>query len=52
MLLGVVLVVTWLARLVILDAASPLVLAPALVAGLLSPLFFLGLGAWLPGWRR
>lgn len=52
MLLGVVLVVTWLARLVILDAASPLVLGPALVAGLLSPIFFLGLGAWLLGWRR
>jgi hypothetical protein len=52
MLLGVVLVVTWLARLVVLDATSLLVLGPALVAGLLSPLFFLGLGAWLLGWRR
>jgi hypothetical protein len=50
--LGVVLVVTWLARLVILDATSLLVLGPALVAGLLSPLFFLLLGAWLLGWRR
>jgi hypothetical protein len=52
LLLGVVLVVTWLARLIVLDATNPLVLGPALVAGLLSPLFFLGLGAWLLGWRR
>jgi hypothetical protein len=52
MLLGVVLVVTWLARLVVLDATSLLVLLPALVAGVLSPLFFLLLGAWLLGWRR
>lgn len=52
LILGVVLVVTWLARLIVLDAASPLVLGPALVAGVLSPLFFLGLGAWLLGWRR
>ena len=52
LLLGVVLVVTWLARLIVLDATSPLVLGPALVAGLLSPLFFLGLGVWLLGWRR
>jgi hypothetical protein len=50
--LGVVLVVTWLARLVVLDATSLLVLLPALVAGLLSPVFFLLLGAWLLGWRR
>jgi hypothetical protein len=52
MLLGLVLVVTWLARLIVLDATSPLVLGPALVAGLLSPIFFLLLGAWLLGWRR
>lgn len=52
LVLGVVLVVTWLARLVILDATSLLVLRPALVAGLLSPIFFLLLGAWLLGWRR
>jgi hypothetical protein len=51
-LLGVVLVITWLARLIVLDASSPLVLGPALVAGLLSPIFFLALGAWLLGWRR
>ena len=51
-ILGVVLVVTWLARLVVLDATSVLVLLPALVAGLLSPVFFLLLGAWLLGWRR
>jgi hypothetical protein len=52
MVLGVVLVITWLARLVILDATSLLVLGPALVSGLLSPIFFLLLGAWLLGWRR
>ena len=52
MVLGVVLVATWLGRLVVLDAASLLVLGPALVAGLLSPIFFLLLGAWLLGWRR
>jgi hypothetical protein len=50
--LGVVLVVTWLARLVVLDASSLLVLLPALVAAVLSPVFFLLLGAWLLGWRR
>ena len=50
--LGVMLVLTWLARLVILDATSILVLGPALVAGVLSPIFFLMLGAWLLGWRR
>ena len=27
-------------------------LGPALVSGLLSPVFFLLLGAWLLGWRR
>ena len=52
MALGIVLVLTWLARLVVLDANSLLVLLPALVAGLLSPIFFLLLGAWLLGWRR
>jgi hypothetical protein len=52
LLLGVVLVITWLSRLVVLDASSALVLGPALVAGLLSPIFFLLLGAWLLGWRR
>lgn len=50
--LGLVLVVTWLARLIVLDATSLLVLLPALVSGLLSPIFFLLLGAWLLGWRR
>ena len=50
--LGVALVVTWLARLIVLDATSMVVLGPALVSGLLSPLFFLALGAWLLGWRR
>ena len=52
MFLGVVLVITWLARLIVLDATSMLVLLPALVSGLLSPIFFLLLGAWLLGWRR
>jgi hypothetical protein len=52
LILGLVLVVTWLARLIVLDATSILVLGPALVAGILSPVFFLGLGAWLLGWRR
>jgi hypothetical protein len=51
-ILGVVLVLTWLARLVVLDASSVLVLGPALIGGLLSPIFFLLLGAWLLGWRR
>jgi hypothetical protein len=50
--LGLALVVTWLARLIVLDATSMLVLGPALVSGLLSPIFFLLLGAWLLGWRR
>jgi hypothetical protein len=50
--LGVFLVITWLARLIVLDATSALVLLPALVSGLLSPVFFLLLGAWLLGWRR
>ena len=50
--LGLVLVITWLARLIVLDATSMLVLGPALVSGLLSPVFFLLLGAWLLGWRR
>lgn len=52
LLLGGFLVLTWLGRLVVLDATSLLVLGPALVSGLLSPVFFLGLGAWLLGWRR
>jgi hypothetical protein len=51
-LLGIFLVVTWLARLIVLDATSALVLLPALVSGLLSPVFFLLLGAWLLGWQR
>jgi hypothetical protein len=45
--LGVVLVVTYLARLIVLDANSPAVLLPALVAGVMSPLVYLGLGLWL-----
>lgn len=52
LVLGLVLVLTWLARLIVLDATSILVLGPALVSGLLSPIFFLLLGAWLLGWRR
>jgi hypothetical protein len=50
--LGIFLVLTFLARLVVLDPSSVLVLLPALVSGLLSPIFFLLLGAWLLGWRR
>jgi len=50
--LGTFLVLTFLARLIVLDATSLLVLLPALVSGLLSPIFFLLLGAWLLGWRR
>jgi hypothetical protein len=42
-----VLVVTYLARLIVLDANSPAVLLPALVAGVMSPLVYLGLGLWL-----
>ena len=52
LVLGTFLVLTFLARLVVLDATSLLVLLPALVSGLLSPIFFLLLGAWLLGWRR
>jgi hypothetical protein len=52
LVLGVSLVLTFLARLVVLDATSMLVLLPALLSGLLSPVFFLLLGAWLLGWRR
>jgi hypothetical protein len=51
-ILGLFLVLTWLARLIVLDATNVLVLGPALVSGLLSPIFFLALGAWLLGWRR
>ena len=50
--LGAFLVLTFIGRLVVLDASSLLVLGPALVSGLLSPIFFLLLGAWLLGWRR
>jgi len=52
LVLGIFLVLTFLARLIVLDANSVLVLLPALVSGLLSPVFFLLLGAWLLGWRR
>jgi len=51
LLLGVVLILTWLGRLVVLDVTSPLVLGPALVAGVLSPIFYLALGRWLLGRR-
>jgi hypothetical protein len=46
-LLGVVLIGTWLGRMIVLTATNPLVLGPALVAGVLSPLFYLGLARWL-----
>lgn len=42
--LSVALILTYLARLIVLDANSPLVLAPALVAGVLSPILYLGIG--------
>jgi len=51
LVLGVSLVLTFLARLIVLDATSLLVLLPALVSGLLSPIFFMLLGAWLLAWR-
>jgi hypothetical protein len=51
LVLGLFLVITWLARLIVLDATSMLVLGPALVSGLLSPIFFLLLGLWLLGRR-
>jgi hypothetical protein len=44
---GVSLVATWLGRLIILDASSPLVLGPALVAGVLNPIVYIALGIWL-----
>jgi hypothetical protein len=52
LVLGIFLVLTFLGRLIILDPKSMLVLGPALVSGLLSPIFFLLLGAWLLGRRR
>jgi hypothetical protein len=52
LVLGLVLVLTWLARLIVLDATSLLVLGPALASGLLSPIFFLLLGGWLLSGRR
>lgn len=52
LVLGIFLVLTFLGRLIVLDATSMLVLGPALVSGLLSPIFFLLLGSWLLGWRR
>jgi hypothetical protein len=44
---GLALLVTYLGRLIVLDANSPLVLGPALVAGVLSPILYLAVGAWL-----
>ena len=44
--LSVALIVTYLARLIVLDANSPLVLGPALVAGVLSPILYFGIGLW------
>jgi hypothetical protein len=46
LVLGAVLVATYLARLIVFDATSPIVLGLALAAGVLSPLVYLGLGAW------
>jgi hypothetical protein len=44
--LGVALVATYLARLIVFDANSPVVLGPALVAGVLSPILYIGIGYW------
>lgn len=45
---GGLLVVLYLARLIVLDPASPLVLAPALLTGfLLTPAWYAGLAVWL-----
>ena len=52
LVLGLFLVITWLGRLIVLDPTNIFVLGPALVSGLLSPIFFLLLGAWLLGGRR
>lgn len=49
-ILGLVLIATYLGRLIVLDADSALVKGPALVAGILSPLLYLGLGLWLLGY--
>ena len=49
-LTAVLLIVIYLARLIVLDATSPLVLAPALVTGFIaSPVWYIWLGATL--WR-
>ncbi len=48
---GTALLVTYLGRLIVLDANSPFVLGPALVAGVLSPLVYITLGLWLTGAR-
>lgn len=44
---GLALIVTYLGRLIVLDAKSPFVLGPALVAGVLSPVLYVALGVWL-----
>jgi hypothetical protein len=44
---GLSLVATYVGRLIVLDATSPYVLGPALVAGVLSPVVYLALGVWL-----
>jgi len=51
-ILGIVLVVTYLGRLIVLDPESAFVKGPALVAGILSPLLYIGLGLWLLGFGR
>jgi hypothetical protein len=51
-ILGLVLIVTYLGRLIVLDPESAFVKGPALVAGILSPLLYLGLGLWLLGFGR
>jgi hypothetical protein len=50
---GVLLIALYLARLIILDPASPLVLIPALLTGfLLNPAWYVGLAVWFFRDRR
>jgi hypothetical protein len=51
-LLGALLVVIYLGRLIVLDATSPLILAPAALTGfVVSPAWYIWLGAMLLGRR-
>ncbi|HYP21864.1 MAG TPA: hypothetical protein VEY08_17475, partial [Chloroflexia bacterium] len=51
--LGLLMIVTWLARLIVLDAASPLVLLPAALTGFVAnPAWYIWLGLVLLRQRR